>query len=155
MNWGWFILGAGVVGGAVYLSRLNKFSQNLESVLAARIHKIGLNGITVAVNAQLKNPTKTGIKMKFPFVKIMYNGNTLATSQTVNQDIEVPRFGEALVEDIMITLNYSSLLLNAMEVYKSLQEKKPIIVQAKIMTYIYTLAGLQPYERTENITLAA
>jgi len=153
MSWGWILGGAAALGTGIYLYRLNNFSQNLETLLNGRIHKIGFDGITTAINAQLKNPTKTGVTIKFPFVKIMYNGKTLATSQSVNQDVKIPQFGEALVSDIMVKLPYSALLLNAAELYNNIREQKPIVIQAKVTTYIKTLAGLQPYESTQNITL--
>jgi hypothetical protein len=155
MKVGWILLGAGLVGTGIYLSRLNKVATELQTVVFGRIHKIGVAGVTIAVDTVLKNPTKGSLKIKFPFVKLVHNGKTIGSSQSVNTNVDIPAFGESHVDGIMIDLTWTSLLLNAMDMYKAFKDSKPIVVQAKIMTNTITAFGTHPYESTENMTLSA
>lgn len=154
MKIGWVVLGgAGLFFGGRYLMRLNRLNTELETVMTAKIHKVSLAGITIRVDVQLKNPTKGKIKLKYPFVKIQHEGKTIGSSQAVNQDIEVPSFGEARIEAIMIDITFSQLLINAWSMYKLVKEGKPVVVQVKVLSSIKMLWGDNPYEYTQDITL--
>ncbi|HRH58483.1 MAG TPA: hypothetical protein PLS10_12585, partial [Chitinophagales bacterium] len=68
------IIGGGLIGGTVYLLRLNKMNAELETVPMVKIHKLDFSGLTLRVDVQLKNPTRTPFKIKFPFIKLVYKG---------------------------------------------------------------------------------
>ena len=65
-------IGAGLVGIATYASRLNKASNNLETVVKANLHSIKLEGITIRIDVKIKNPSSVGFKINYPFVKVIY-----------------------------------------------------------------------------------
>lgn len=154
MKFGWILLGgAGLFFGGRYLMQMNRLENELETVITAKIHKLSLSGITLRVDVQLKNPTKGKIKMNYPFVKILHDGKTIGSSQSVNQEVEIPSFGEARIEAVMIELPYSQLLLNAWNMAQLIQEGKPVAVQVKVLSSLKMLWGDQPYEEVKEITL--
>lgn len=156
MKLGWIVLGgAGLFLGGRYLMRINRLNQELETVINAKIHKVTLAGLTIRVDVTLKNPTKGTVKLKYPFVKIVHEGKTVGSSQAINKDIEVPSFGEARIEQIMIDITFTQLLINAWSMYKLIKEGKPVIVQVNVLSSIKLAWGDQPYEQTQDITLKA
>lgn len=148
-------IGGGLIAGFSYLMRLRKTGAELESETTVKIHKFDLSGLTLRVDALLKNPTKTGLKIKFPFVKLLYKDSTLASSQVVNKDIEVPAFGEARIEQIMIKIPVLGLFSLGGDIFKSLQSGEPVKIQAKTITTINLGWKQLPYEKTDEVTLKA
>ncbi len=154
MKIGWIVLGGtGLFLGGRYLWQMNRLNTNLEMVITAKLHSVTLAGIRIRVDVTLKNPTKGKIKIMFPFVKIMHEGKTVGSSQSVNKEIEIPSFGQAVIEAIMIDITFSQLLINAWGMYQLVKEGKPVVVQVKVMSAIKMLWGDQPYEQTQDITL--
>ena len=115
-------IGGGMVAGGMYLWRLNKTSINLEIVPTVKLHKLDLQGIVLRVDVQLKNPTRTSLKLKFPFIKLLIKGSSIGSSQAVNQDIALPAFGEAKFEAIMIRIPMFSLLSTAKSLLQAVQQ---------------------------------
>lgn len=154
MKFGWILLGgAGLFFGGRYLMQMNRLENELETVITAKIHKLSLSGITLRVDVQLKNPTKGKIKMNYPFVKILHDGKTIGSSQSVKQEVEIPSFGEARIEAVMIDLPYSQLLINAWNMVQLIQDGKPVTVQVKVISSVKMIWGDQPYEEMKEVTL--
>jgi hypothetical protein len=155
MSWK-LLLGAGaVVGGGYYLLQLNRTSNQLETVVQARVHSIDLSAITVNVDVQLKNPTAGSLKLKYPFIRLQYQGETIGSSQVLNQDIELPKFGETTIQAIRVKIPLLSLSGLAKDLLKLLNgSNQGIALQAIITTTIDAGIGARlPYEKTETITL--
>ncbi|MBI4929900.1 MAG: hypothetical protein HY841_03995 [Bacteroidetes bacterium] len=95
-------IGGGLIAGASYALRLRRTGKELETVTTVMVHKLDLKNVTLRVDSTLKNPTGTGLKIKYPFVKLIYQDAVIGTSQVVNRDIDVPPYGEARIGKIMI-----------------------------------------------------
>src|SRR6476620_10039931 len=112
-SWGKIFLGttlvAGIGGAVAYALRLKRTGTQLESIAAAKIHSIKLDGLTVRIDVQLKNPSSTSLKIKFPFVKILFQDKVIGTSKVINKDITIPAYGEAKIDGIMITVPLTGL----------------------------------------------
>ena len=151
------LLGLGITGGLVagisYLARLRKTSSELVSETTVNVNKLDLTGLSLRVDSLLKNPTKTALKMKFPYVKLIYKDATLASSQVVNETIEVPAFGEARIEKIMIQIPVLGLFSLGGDFLKSLKSGDPVKLQAKTITTIDLGWKQLPYEKTDEINL--
>lgn len=153
------LVGLGITGGLVagfsYLMRLRRTSSELESETTVNVQKLDLTGLTLRVDSLLKNPTKTALKMKFPYVKLIYKDATLASSQVVDKDIEVPAFGEAHIEKIMIQIPIMGLFSLGGDFLQSLKSGNPVKLQAKTITTIDLGWKKLPYEKTDEINLKA
>jgi hypothetical protein len=140
------LIGTGVVLTGGYLLQMRRTSANLETEISAKIHSIKLSGILIRIDAKLKNPTNGTLKLKYPFVKLIYKGSTIGTSQVVNQDITLPAYGEANIESILINIPLTGILSVAMDLLKSLKTGAGITVVIAIITTIYTAFSTLPYE---------
>lgn len=156
-NWKKIVLGtgigAGVVGIIAYVSRLKRTSVQLESIATAKIHSLKMDGLTIRIDVQLKNPTDSTFKIKFPFVKVLYKEKTIGTSQVINKDIQIPPYGEAVIEGIMIKVPFTGLLTLGAGLYKLLVNKEPAPIFVKTISTIDLGWKKVPYEKTDDNTL--
>jgi hypothetical protein len=140
------LIGAGVVLTGGYLFKMSRASSNIETETTAKIHKLDLSGITIRVDAKIKNPTEGSLKIKYPFVKLSYKGDTIGSSQSIDQDITIPKFGEANIDAIMINIPLTGIFSLAMDLLKALKSGTGVKIGVKIMTTIYTPLSSFPYE---------
>ena len=146
-------IGAGLVGLFAYVTRLKRTSSELESVTSAKIHSLKLDGLTLRVDVQLKNPSNGSFKIKFPFVKIIYKDKTIGTSQVINKDIQLPAYGEAKIEAIMIKIPFTGIISLGAGLYKSLIQKEPVTLFIKTVTTLDLGWKKVPYEKTDDNTI--
>ena len=146
-------IGGGIIAGATYLFRLKRTSVELESFAKVNIFKLDLSGLTLQVDVQLKNPTATKFKIKFPFVKLIYKDATVGSSQVVNKDITIPSYGEAVAEKIMITIPIRSIFSVSAGMIKSLLAGEEVKLNSRTITTIDLGLKKLPYEKVEEITL--
>lgn len=147
------IIGGGIIGGTIYLIRLNKMNTELETVPMVKIHKLDLSGLTLRVDVQLKNPTRTPFKIKFPFIKLVYKGTTVGSSQVVDKDIQIPAFGEVIIDKIMIKVPLMNIFSLSGSLIRALQNKEGVKLDVKTLTTIDLGWRKIPYTKADNITL--
>lgn len=145
-TWGKIAIGAGILLGGGYLLRMSRTSANLETEVNSQILSLKLSGITLKVDAKIKNPTDGSMKIKFPFLKVIYKGETLGSSQVVNKDISIPAFGEANIGGMIINIPLSGVFSIGMELLQSLKTKGSVKVIVKVITTVYTTFSSLPYE---------
>ena len=144
-------LGAGVIATVSYFRRLQKAQAELEVIPSASLYQLSWNAVTIRVDVLLKNPTKGAFSIKFPFVKLIYNGTTLGSSQALNKDIHIPAFGEAKIENILIQIPVASVFSIVFTVIKSLHSKEPVKFIIKTMTVIDIGIAKIPYENETEV----
>lgn len=150
------ILGVGVgvaafIGGS-YLMKLKRLSSELESVTKVSIHKVSLTGIELNIEVKLKNPSGGSIKVKHPFVKMIYAGKTIASSQVKNSDVTITKFSEVNLEPIRISIGLVSLATTVPELLKEYRQT------GKVKLIVHTTTTINdklPYTKIENITLGS
>lgn len=148
------VVGGALIGGTVYVVRLNKMNAELETLPMAKIHKLDLSGLTIRVDVQLKNPTRTPFKIKFPFIKLVYKGTTVGSSQVVDKDISIPAFGEAVVEQMMIRVPLMNIFSLSGSLLRAIQNKEPVKIDVKTLTTIDLGWKKVPYTKTDTLTLS-
>ena len=148
------VVGGVLIGGTIYLVRLNKMSAELETVPMVKIHKLDLTGLTLRVDVQLKNPTRTAFKIKFPFIKLVYKGTTVGSSQVLDKDIAIPAFGEAVINQIMIRVPLLSIFSLSGGLIKAIQNKEAVKLDVTTLTTIDLGWKKSPYTKTDTITLS-
>ena len=147
------LIGTGVVVTGGYLLKMSRTSANIETEIKAKIHSLKLSGLTIRVDAKLKNPTDGTLKIKYPFVKLSFQNSTIGSSQVVNQNITIPSFGEANIEVVMINIPLTGIFSVAMDLLKSLKTGTGVKVMIKVVTTIYTTFSTIPYEYEIEQTL--
>jgi hypothetical protein len=156
-NWKKILIGTGITAGVVsaltYASKLMRTGAQLESVASAMIHALKLDGLTVRIDVVLKNPTGSSLKLKFPFVKLLYQGKVIGTSKVIDKDITLPKNGEAKVSGIMVTMPATGLLSLGGGLLSVLTKKQPAPISVKTITTIDLGWKKVPYEKTDNMTI--
>jgi hypothetical protein len=157
MDWKKIILGTGLVAGVgaatAYAFGLLRTSANLEVMTKAMIYSMKLSAVTIRVDVTLKNPTKAGFKIRFPFVKLVYQGTTVGSSQVIDKEITVPPFGQVTISQIMIAIPVLSLLTTAGKLLKELNEKKSALLSVHTITTINLGWKTLPYQKEDKLTL--
>ena len=146
-------VGAGLVAAISYVSGLKRTSAQLESVASASIHSLKLDGLTIRIDVQLKNPTETALKIKYPFIKVLFKDKVIGTSKVINKDISIPKNGEAKISGIMITIPVTGLLSLGGGIFSLVTKKLPAPIFVKTITTIDLGWKKIPYEKTDDNTL--
>jgi hypothetical protein len=149
----WIWLGAGGLALAVgvpYLFNLNRLSAELETATRISIYKLKLDGIVLAIEVILKNPTKGSISIKHPFVKMIYEGKVFATSEVKNDDITLKEFSQNSLPLIFVNLSWLNLATTLPSLLKKFRSNEPVSIQAKTIT---TINGNIPYSQEENVII--
>lgn len=148
------LIGAGAVAaiyfGGSYLLKLNRLSNELESETKVSIHNVNLSGIELTINVKLKNPSGGSIKVKHPFVKMIYADKTVASSQVKDANIEIPKFSEVNFEPIRIKLGFLSLATTVPALIKEYRETGKLNLVVHTIT---TINDSLPYTKIDNISL--
>ena len=146
-------LGAGAYAGFNYIRKMNSTSQNIEVIPTAQIHKLSLLGLFIRMDIRFKNPDGGTFKIKYPFVKIQFEGETIGTSQAIDKDITIPPYGEAVVNGIMIEVPITNILTTGYKIYKNLINNKSVKLTSITHTTIKVGFQTLPYDVKNEITL--
>ena len=146
------IVGAGAAAlyGASYLLKLNRLSNELESVTKVSIYKVSLAAIDLRIDVILKNPSGGSLTVKHPFVKLVYGTATIATSEIRDKNISLQKFSEVSLEPIMVSIGFLNLATTVPALLKEYRETGKMNLTVKTVT---TINDSLPYTKTDNITL--
>jgi hypothetical protein len=150
------LIGAGAVAalwyGGGYLLKLKRLAGELESETKVSIHKVSLSGIELRIDVKLKNPSGGSMRVKQPFVKMIYQDKTIASSQVKDVNIAIEKFSEVNLDPIMISLGFLTLATTVPALLKEYRETGKLNLVVNTNT---TINDSLPYTKTDNITLGA
>lgn len=146
-------IGAGVVAVVSYIARMRRASVQLEVIPNANIHSISLTGLTIRIDAVLKNPTAASFKVKFPYIRMLHKDSVLGTSQVVNKDIDITSYGQAVIDSIMVQVPITNFFSVAYDIIKALLNKESVTLTVQTITTIDLGWSKIPYEDKKEITL--
>jgi len=147
------LIGAGLIAGYRYYLNMKKTQAELEVIPDARLHEVNWDGIIIRLDVLLKNPTKGSFAIKFPFVKLIYKGATVGSSEVVNKDIKIPAFGQAKIDKLLVTVPIISLFTVSSSILKAIQNNEQVQITAKMMTTIDLGWTKIPFEESHEVTL--
>jgi hypothetical protein len=149
-----WLLGAGALAafyfGGSYLLKLNRLSTELESEARAFIHKVSLTSIELSIHVKLKNPSGGSLKVKHPFVKLIYEDKTLASSQVKDSNITLSKFSEVNLDPIKISLSFLNLATTVPTLLKAYRESGKLNM---VLHTVTTINDSLPYSKQEMISL--
>ncbi len=108
------------------LNELKKLTDQLIVIPSAKIHKLDFTGLTVRIDAKMKNPTDKGFKMKYPFIQVGYNGKPIGSSQATDELLSIPPNGEYQLKAIMLNFPLIGMLSLIGGLFKSLQSGQAV-----------------------------
>lgn len=142
-----------VGGAAIYgLTKLTHAGKNIVTETKGRIHSLDFTSITFAIDALIKNPSTTPITIQFPFIKIFYKDNLIASSELKNRLVTIQPLMQTVIKDIKIPVSYIKLTGVGAELIQKLQDKKTKIkLQVTIITQIHLAGSIVPFSNTEDV----
>lgn len=150
--WAGIILAA-VAIGAYGFTKLAKAGANLVTETKGRVHALDLTGITFAIDALIKNPSNTSLTIQYPFIKISYKENLIASSNLVNRLVTIAPLTQTNIKDIKIPVSYIKLTGVGSELIQKIQDKtKKVTLQVTIITQIHLAGSIVPFSKTEDVT---
>lgn len=146
-------IGVGVAAAVNYISGLKRADAQLEIVPEVMVHKLDLKGLAVRIDVTMKNPTQGTFAIQYPFIKLLYQNQTIGSSQAIDKTIQLPPFGEARIENIMIQMPITNILITGYNIITDLLAGKTVAMQVKTITTIKLGWKKLPYEKTDEIQL--
>lgn len=147
------VLGAGAWVGWSYLQGLKNAGAELEVVPKASIHQLSWDGLTIRLDVLLKNPSKTSFSLKTPFIKLLYKDTVLGSSTTVDRDIKIPAYGQAVIDGIKVQVPMINVFSVAFTLIKSLIGGGSETLTVRTLTTINLGIIKLPYETKQDITI--
>ena len=147
------LVGGGLIAGYSYYLKMKRTQAELEVVPNASIHEINWNGINIRIDLLLKNPTKGSFAIKFPFVKLVYKGTTVGSSEVANKDIKIPAFGQAKIDKILVNIPIMSIFTVSASILKAIQSGEQVTITATLMTTIDLGFVKVPFEESHEVIL--
>lgn len=144
-------VGAALFGlGLPYLLKLKRLSDELETVTKVNIHHVSLGGMKLRVDIILKNPTEVTMKVKHPFVRMLYKETVFASSESKDKDYDLPKFGELGIDPVYIDLSFVTLALKVPELLLQYRKQGKLPLTVKTIT---TINGNIPYVKSEEFNI--
>lgn len=150
----WTGIAVGAIALTVFgLSKLAKTGNDIVTEVKGRIHSLDFSQITFAIDAIIKNPTPTSVTIQYPFIKIFYKDTLIASSDLINQTVQIAPLSQTYIKSIKIPVSYLKLTGVGTELIQKLQNKKtPITLQVTVQTRVLTGINQIPYSNTQDIT---
>jgi hypothetical protein len=160
-------IGGVIILGGKYILSLKEAERKIVVVVTGKKDKISVQGISIIIKYNIKNPTDTTVRMTPPLVKLSINDKLLATSNM--QMIDIPedvrdKSGKIIIRafketgDIAssVSIPWISVAAIAPDLITRLKgnaAKDQITLKIEVLAKVYTLVGSFPYEQISNIKL--
>lgn len=136
--------------GLPYLLKLKRLSEELETVTKVNIHNVSFTGMKLRVDITLKNPTAATMKVKHPFIRMMYKDSVFASSESKDKDYEIQKFSELNVDPVYVDLSFITLATQVPELLKKYRSEGKLALTVKTIT---TINNKIPYTKIDNINI--
>jgi hypothetical protein len=146
-------VGAGALLGFNYFRKLQLTDMHMEIVPSAMLHKLDLSGLHIRMDIRIKNPDAGSLKIKYPFMRLAYEGETIGSSQAIDKDIQIPAYGEAVVNGIMIQIPITNILTSVHKIFKDLNKGKSVKIQALTHSTINLGWKQLPFDKVNDLVI--
>ena len=147
------LVGGGLIAGYSYYLKMKRTQAELEVIPDAKIYEVNWNGITIQIDLLMKNPTKGSFSIKFPFVKLIYKGAMVGSSEVIDKDIKIPAYGQAKIDKILVNIPIMSIFTVSASILKAIQSGEQISVTATLITTIDLGFVKAPFEESHEVIL--
>lgn len=146
-------IGSALIGAGLWLRRMGRTSASLEVVPSLMLHKVDFTGVYIRVDVLLKNPENGKLTLNYPFVRLMYEGTSIGSSQAKKEDIVIAPLSETSIKSIMFHIPLLSLLTTSAKLITAIKDKKPIQLDTEVITAIKTGAGYVSFKKVIPLQL--
>jgi hypothetical protein len=161
-----------VIGGAAvltgkYILSLKRAEKKVVVVTSAKKDKITIQGVTILVRYNIKNPADVTMRMTPPLIKLSVNGKLITTSSMKVIDIPeesrdksgkiiIGAFKETGDIETRLFIPWISIGMVAPDLIarlKSSDKKDKVSLKIETLSQVYSLIGNFPYEQIQTIKL--
>ena len=146
-------IGAGMIWLVSYLMGKKKLGDQLDTITQARVHSVNLKGVTIRVDVVLKNPTQYSVRIKQPYVRLLFGGDLIGSSQIMDKQIELAAYKAQATDPIYVTIPVAGILKFGKSFYQAFALGQPIKLNIITMSIIDLGIKQLPYVKTDTITL--
>lgn len=141
------LIGSLAVAGGLLLYRFANAGANLVIQSGMRVHKILFGALELALEPVIQNPTGGSIRFKFPFVKITFGDNLIASTEPVNLDVKIDAYSQVNLrsllkektgKDFNLRIAFGSLLWltpQLIQLFTGAIEKIDLVVETKTVAF--------------------
>ncbi len=147
------VIGAGTIALIAYYNRISRAQVQLQVIPNASIYQLSLEGLTIKVDALLKNPTGASFKIKYPFIELTHKNVLVGSSQVINKDIKIPAYGQVLIKDMMVKIPVLSFFSVVYDMVKALTNKQSIVFTVGVITTVDLGWTQVAYEHKQDLTI--
>ena len=147
------VIGAGAIALIAYFNRISRAQVQLQVIPNASIYQLSLEGLTIKVDALLKNPTGASFKIKYPFIELTHKNVLVGSSQVINKDVKIPAYGQVLIKDMMVQIPVLSFFSVVYDMVKSLTNKQSIVFTVGVITTVDLGWSQVAYEHKQDLTV--
>lgn len=145
---------AGIAFLAYGFSKLSRASARIVTFVNARIFSINFTKLVIAIDVTIKNPTNTSITIKYPFLKLMFKGSVLASSDLHDETYTITPFSQTTIPNIQIPLSYLYMAQLVPEVIAKIKDKTHKIDFGVVTQTNVVFAGnVIPFYSSQDISL--
>jgi hypothetical protein len=147
------VIGIGAVAAIAYFKRIGRAQAELQVIPNASIYQLSLEGLTIKVDALLKNPTGASFKIKYPFIELTHKNVLVGSSQVINKDIKIPAYGQVLIKDMMVNIPVISFFSVVYDMVKALSNQQSIVFTVGVITTVDLGWTQTAYEHKQDLTI--
>jgi len=147
------VIGIGAVAAIAYFKRIGRAQTELQVIPNASIYQLSLEGLTIKVDALLKNPTGASFKIKYPFIELTHKNVLVGSSQVINKDIKIPAYGQVLIKDMMVNIPVISFFSVVYDMVKALSNQQSIVFTVGVITTVDLGWTQTAYEHKQDLTI--
>jgi hypothetical protein len=147
------VIGVGTIAAIAYYNRISRAQVQLQVIPNASIYQLSLDGLTIKVDALLKNPTGASFRIKYPFIELTHKNVLVGSSQVINKDIKIPAYGQVLIQDMMVKIPVLSFFSVVYDLVKSLMNKQSIVFTVGVITTVDLGWTQAAYEHKQDLTI--
>lgn len=144
--------GFGLIGGIYVISKLAKVAAVPSNILVDLSY--GWEGLSLVVNANIKNPVGQSVTITKPFVTIKSAGNVVGSTDPSAELVQIPANGSVKIP-IKIGFNLVQLALTSPDFYNAIVKKQPLTLEIKLVSGLQTPIGIQEFGKTETKTFTS
>lgn len=147
------IVGGGLIAGYLVYKKIKRTGNELEISHSAALQEASLQGLKIRLDVLMRNPSGTGFTIKFPFIRVLYNGTVIGSSSVINRDIKIPGYGEVKIDNILISVPVLNILSAGYKAFKDVKAKNKITLGLKTTTMLMPGGIKIPFETNEEINI--
>jgi hypothetical protein len=152
------VLGTAAGAGLIYwiateILPKKKVGDKLDTATKVNVHSIKADGVTLRIDAILKNPTEGELTIKQPYIKLLFGNKDLGNSKIENKLVTIAPYAETPMDPIYFTIPLMGLLTLGSGLLKALKDKKGAVITAVIMSGIKLGKTFHSYTKQQTFHL--